>query len=39
MKFGQLMECNMRFQIVTFFLKNHTENEMEKLVPDPFPKN
>ena len=29
-KFGQLIECNI------FFLKNHTQNAMEKLVPDPF---
>ena len=35
MKFGQLIECNMRKKI---FLKNHTQN-VEKLVPDPFLKN
>ena len=34
-KFGQLIEYNMR----TFFLKNHTQNGMEKLFPDPFLKN
>ena len=32
MKFGQLIECN----IIIIFLKNHTQNEVEKLVPDPF---
>ena len=31
MKFGQLVEYNM-----IFFLKNHTQNVEEKLVPDPF---
>ena len=31
MKFGQLIEDNMRIQ---FFLKNHTQNMVEKLVPD-----
>ena len=30
MKFGQLIECNMRD------LKNHTQNVMEKGVLDPF---
>ena len=35
MKFGQLIECNMR----NIFLKNHTQNEVEKLVSDPFLKN
>ena len=35
MKFGHLIECNMR----NIFLKNHTQNIMEKLVPDPFLKN
>ena len=33
MKFGQLKEYNMASII---FLKNHTKNVMEKLVPDPF---
>ena len=32
MKFGQLIECNMK----NIFLKNHTQNMVEKLVPDPF---
>ena len=32
MKFGQLIEYNMR----NIFLKNHTKNVMEKLVPVPF---
>ena len=32
MKFGQLLECNMR----NFFLKSHTQNVVEKLVPDFF---
>ena len=32
MKFGQLRECNMR----KFVLKDHTQNVMEKLVPDSF---
>ena len=35
MKSGQLIECNMR----NISLKNHTQNMMEKLVPDPFLKN
>ena len=35
MKFGKLIECNMR----TFFLKNHTQNAMEKQVSDLFLKN
>ena len=34
MKFGQLTECDMR----NIFLKNHTQNVVEKPVPDPFPK-
>ena len=34
-KFGQLKECN----FIKFFLKNHTQNVVEKLVPDPFLKN
>ena len=32
MKFGQLIECNMK----NIFLKNPTQNVMEKLFPDPF---
>ena len=32
MTFGQLIEYNMR----NIFLKNHTQNGMEKLVLDPF---
>ena len=32
MKFGQLLECNMG----NFFLKSHTQNVVEKLVPDLF---
>ena len=32
MKFGQLIECNMR----KFVLKDHTQNVMEELVPDSF---
>ena len=32
MKFGQLIEYNMRKN----FLKNHKQNEVEKLFPDPF---
>ena len=32
MIFSQLIECN----IIIIFLKNHTQNEVEKLVPDPF---
>ena len=35
MKFGQLIECNMK----NIFLKNHTQNVVEKQVPDPFQKN
>ena len=31
MKFGQLIEHN----VETFFLKNPTQNVVEKLVPDP----
>ena len=31
MKFGQLLEYNM-----TFLLKNHIQNVVEKLFPDPF---
>ena len=37
MKFGQLIEYNIFFNI--FFLKNHTQNVVRKLVPDPFIKN
>ena len=33
-KFGQLIEYNM-----IFFLKNHTQNVVEELVPDPFVKS
>ena len=33
MKFGQLIEYNMR---IFFFLKHHTQNVVEKLVPNPF---
>ena len=36
MKFGQLIDYDMR---EIFFLKNHTQNVVEKLVPDPFLKN
>ena len=32
MKFGQLIEYNMRIQY--FFLKNHKQNVTEKLLPD-----
>ena len=35
MKFGQLIEYNMK----TNFLKNHAKNVVEKLVPDPSLKN
>ena len=35
MKFGQLLEYNMK----TFLLKNHTQNVMGKLFPDPFLKD
>ena len=35
MKFGQLIECNMR----NIFLKNHTQNIVEKLFRKPFIKN
>ena len=35
MKFGQLIEYNMRY----FFLKHHAQNMVEKLFPDPFLKN
>ena len=36
MKFGQLKEYNMKN---IFFLKNHTHNVVEKLVPDLFLKS
>ena len=36
MKFGQLVECNMRN---IFPEKKHTQNVVEKLFPDPFLKN
>ena len=32
MKFGQLLEYNMK----NIFLKNNTQNALEKLFPDPF---
>ena len=35
MKFGQSIEYNMR----NIFLKNHAQNVVEKLFPDPFLKN
>ena len=35
MKFGQLIEHNM----TNIFLKNHTQNVVEKLFPGPFLKN
>ena len=35
MKFGQLIECNIR----NIFPKNHTQNVVEKLASDPFLKN
>ena len=31
MKFGQLIECNLE----KFFLKNHAQNVVNKLVSDP----
>ena len=34
MKFGPLIEYNMR----NIFVENHTQNVMEKLFLDPFPK-
>ena len=36
MKFGQLIEYD---TTDIFFLKTHTQNVVEKLFPDPFPKN
>ena len=35
MKIGQLIKRNLR----KMFLKNYTQNVVEKLVPDPFLKN
>ena len=35
MKFDQLIEYNIR----NIFLKNHTQNVVEKLFPDPFVEN
>ena len=35
MKFGQLIEYIMR----KLFFENHTQNVVEKLVPDPFLEN
>ena len=35
LKFGQLIEYNMR----NVFVKNHTQNVLEKLFPDPYLKN
>ena len=35
MKFGQLLEYKMR----KLFLKNHTQNVVEKLIPEPFLEN
>ena len=35
MKFGQLIEYNLR----NIYLKNHTQNVVEKLFPDPFSEN
>ena len=35
MKLGQLIDHNMR----DILLKNHTQNVVEKLFPDPFLKN
>ena len=37
MKFGQLIEYNITWE--TIFLKNHTQNVVEKLLPDPFLEN
>ena len=34
-KYGHLIEYNMR----KIFLKNHSQNVVEKLVPDPFLEN
>ena len=38
MKFGQLIEYTMS-NIFLIFLKNHTQNVVEELVPDAFLKN
>ena len=35
MKFGQLIECNTRI----IFIENHTQNVVEKIVPELFLKN
>ena len=35
MKFGQLIE----YKWEKVFLENHTQNMVEKLFPDPFPKS
>ena len=35
MKFGKLIEYNMR----NIFVKNHRQNVLEKLFPDPYLKN
>ena len=35
MKFGQLIKYNMRH----IFVKNHTQNVVEELFPDPFVKS
>ena len=35
MKFGQLIECNMK----NVFFEKHAQNVVEKLVPDPFLEN
>ena len=40
MKFGQLIDYTMRnISFFLLFLKNYTQNEVEKLVPDPFQEN
>ena len=40
MKFGQLIDYTMRNNsFFFFFLKNYTQNEVKKLVPDPFQEN
>ena len=36
MKVGQLIECSVK---KIFFLKDHTQNMVEKLIPDPLMKN
>ena len=35
MEFGQLIECNTRY----IFVKNHTQNVLEKLLPNTYLKN